>query len=241
MNNRGSRYYDNHEFFHNYKDKRSTPENANDTIEKPIILDLVGDVSNLKVLDLGCGDAQWGVELLEKGCQHYVGIEGSINMYQSALKNLNKQKNALVINRTIEDWDFPANTFDLVTSRLVLHYFEEVTPVFRNVYDSLVQGGRFIFSVEHPVITSTLQKTGLRTSWIVDQYFINGFREQEWLGATVQKYHRTIEDYFSTLQTVGFQIQSLRESRPNPEYFIHKETYERRLRVPLFLFFAVQK
>ncbi|TCS96879.1 class I SAM-dependent DNA methyltransferase [Hazenella coriacea] len=241
MNFRGSRYYDHDEFFHNYNVKRSTKENANDTIEKPIFYNLVDDVSNLNVLDLGCGDGRFGLELLEKGCHRYVGVEGSTNMYQCALKNLNEHKDAQVINQTIEDWDFPTNAFDLVTSRLVLHYLEEIESVFRNIYHSIVQGGRFIFSVEHPVITSTLQKTGLRTSWTVDQYFINGFREQEWLGSTVQKYHRTIEDYFSTLQIVGFKIKTLRESRPNPKYFIHEETYQRRLRVPLFLFFSARK
>ncbi|WP_334073772.1 hypothetical protein [Paenibacillus sp. A14] len=39
-------------------------ENANDTLEKPVIWELLGDVSGKKVLDSGCGDARFGVELL---------------------------------------------------------------------------------------------------------------------------------------------------------------------------------
>jgi hypothetical protein len=57
----------------------------------------------------------------------------------------------------------------------------------------------------------------------------------------VSKYHRTVEDYFRALQAAGFVVEQLRESRPQRERFADAQVYERRLRIPLFLFLAGRK
>lgn len=241
MKSKGSDYYDNDEFFESYLLRRSRNDNPNDTIEKPILMELIGDLTSLRALDLGCGDARIGMEMMDNGCKSYLGIEGSKNMYQSAKENLKDLNNAEVINSSLEDWNFPENSFDMVISRLVIHYIEDIEALFKKVFDSLSTGGRFIFSIEHPVITSTLQPNGQRTNWIVDNYFYEGEREQQWLGSTVHKYHRTVETYFLVLQKVGFRIESLRESCPKRENFENEETYNRRMRIPLFLFLSCEK
>ncbi|USG64808.1 methyltransferase domain-containing protein [Brevibacillus ruminantium] len=240
MRYNGSEFYDDDNNFEQYMERRKRPENANDTLEKPIIWELLGDVAGMNILDMGCGDARFGTELFHQGCAAYTGIEGSRNMVEAAKKVLEGYKGTVVQTR-IEDWDYPAETFDLVVSRLVIHYIQDVDTLFRQVHQSLKANGRFIFSVEHPVITSTLQPSGLRTDWVVDNYFKAGYREQSWLGGNVRKYHRTIEDYFTAMQKAGFEIGQLRESKPVRKHFIHEETYERRLRIPLFLFLAGTK
>src|SRR5262249_40386107 len=138
----------------------------------------------------------------------------------------------------------PPDTFDGVVSRLVLHYIADVDHLFRHVFQTLRAGGVFIFSVEHPVITScdrAWQTGGVRQEWIVDHYFDTGQRVTSWLGASVVKYHRTVEAYFLGLQTAGFVVEHLRESRPERRWFAHEETYQRRTRIPLFLFLAARK
>jgi hypothetical protein len=62
-----------------------------------------------------------------------------------------------------------------------------------------------------------------------------------WLGSTVQKYHRTVEDYFHLLQNAGFQIENLREADPQRDNFYDAQTYERRKRIPLFLILSARK
>jgi SAM-dependent methyltransferase len=84
-----------------------------------------------------------------------------------------------VIHRTIEAWDYPEAVFDLVVSRLVLHYIEDFAAVCAHVYQTLTHNGRFIFSVAHPVVTScerSWQLSGVRQDWIVDSYFVPGPR-----------------------------------------------------------------
>ncbi|WP_342571413.1 methyltransferase domain-containing protein [Paenibacillus sp. FSL R5-0749] len=242
MKNRGSDFYDDEANFEKYMERRKWQENANDTLEKPVMLELIGDVTGKNILDLGCGDARFAAELLgrEREGTTYTGIEGSVNMIQAANESV-KGLNARIEQAFMEDWTYPVGAYDLVISRLAVHYIEDVESLFRNIYNTLKENGTFVFSVEHPVITSTLQPSGTRSDWVVDQYFVEGFREQQWLGGSVKKMHRSIESYFMALQRAGFRVEQLRESTPQRAHFINEETYLRRQRIPLFLFLAARK
>lgn len=163
-------------------------------------------------------------------------------MAQSGRDTLEGTSGEIILS-SIEDWNYPEASFDLVVSRLALHYVENVEECFRNVYKTLVPGGRFVFSVEHPVLTScnrSKEGSKRRADWIVDNYFETGERNYPWLGSTVVKYHRTVEDYFAAVQKAGLMVKSLRESRPSPSQLDHEE-YVRRLRIPLFLFISAYK
>jgi len=239
---RGPEFYDQPSVFNTYMQHRTWSQNPNDTIERPIVMELVGDVRDRAILDLGCGNADFGLECIKLGCRRYVGIEGSNNMAQSGRTTLQGTSGEIILS-SIEDWDYPENAFDLVVSRLALHYIEDLAACFRNVYKTLVPGGQFVVSVEHPVLTScnrSAESTTRRADWIVDNYFETGERNYPWLGGTVVKYHRTVEDYFTGVQRAGLTIKSLRESRPSPSNLDHDE-YVRRLRIPLFLFISAYK
>lgn len=235
--------YNNEAFFEQYIKRRYRENSPNESIEKPAFFQLIGDVKGKQILDLGCGDAKFGEELLEIGCHSYTGIEGSKLMYEKAVKQL-ETKNGTVHCINLKDYTYPPSTFDLVTSRLALHYIEHLNTIFQNVYQTLKPNGVFTFSVQHPVITSSfesLQTNGKRTSWLVDDYFKIGQRVEPWIDQEVIKYHRTTEEYFILLQQAGFTITNLKEATPNKAYFQNKEEYERRLRIPLFLLFSCTK
>lgn len=235
---RGSEHYDQEAFLERYLQRRSWNENANDTLEKPIIYEMMGDVRERAVLDLGCGTATFGNELLDMGALQYTGLEGSLQMVQHARQELMDRPNGHVIHMVLEDWNASDSEYDKIVSRLVLHYIEDINRLFSSVYQSLKPGGSFVFSVEHPVMTSSYglpKPAGQKQDWTVDNYFFTGEREQEWLGSTVKKFHRTVEDYFAALQRAGFLVEQVRESRPDELLFSSRETYERRRRIPLFL------
>jgi SAM-dependent methyltransferase len=239
---RGPEFYDQPSVFNTYMQHRTWSQNPNDTIERPIFMQLVGDVKDRAILDLGCGNADFGLESIQLGCSRYVGIEGSNNMAQSARHTLEGTYGEIILS-SIEDWDYPEDAFDFVVSRLALHYIEEVEECFRKVHKTLVPSGKFVFSVEHPVLTScnrSAEGSTRRADWIVDNYFETGERNYPWMGDTVVKYHRTVEDYFTAVQRAGLTITSLRESRPLPSNLNHAE-YLRRLRIPLFLFISAYK
>jgi len=244
MGKNGPEFYDDESVFATYMSARETRvEGPNDTLEKPVFDELVGNLTNLRILDLGCGNAGFGLEALQQGCGSYLGIDGSTNMAAAAKQKLAGTQGK-VIQASIESWNYPSGQFDLVTSRLALHYIQEIEPVFVQVNQALVEGGRFIFSIEHPVITScdrSRQNGGPRQDWIVDDYFETGPRVTNWMGGEVIKYHRTIEDYFAALRAVGFVVDALRESRPQRAQFQDEARYKRRKRIPLMLFFSAQR
>jgi len=239
----GASFYDDNEVFNTYQRSRQRAETPNDTIEKPVMMELIGAVHGTRILDLGCGDAAFGREALANGCASYVGLEGSQNMVAAARQTLAGTKGA-VIHNILENWDYPTAAFDLVISRLVLHYIENIDTLFANIHRSLVDKGQFVFSAEHPVITSSdkgWQSGTQRQDWVVDNYFDTGERITTWMGGTVRKYHRTLEDYFRSAQLAGFTIEQLREGHPKREHFLTGETYQRRKRIPLFLMMSLRK
>ena len=243
MSYEGPQFYDNSAVFQTYMQHRQRPDNPNDTLEKPVILALLGAIRDLDILDLGCGDAALGKTLLAQGAASYLGLDGSRKMIERAQQMLVGTVGQ-AMQADIRSWAYPSNTFDCVLSRLALHYIEDIAHVFQQVFQTLRPTGLFVFSVEHPVITScdrAWQGEGTRQAWIVDDYFDSGRRVTHWLGEQVIKYHRTVEAYFLALQIAGFVIAHLRESRPERSWFIDDETYQRRKRIPLFLFLAARK
>ena len=111
-----------------------------------------------------------------------------------------------VVQASIEAWEYPPEAFDLVISRLALHYVEDVEATFRRVFRALVPGGRLVFSVEHPVLTScdrAWPPGSKRQDWIVDDYHVSGKRVTSWMGQDVVKYHHTVEEFFGALHRRG--------------------------------------
>jgi SAM-dependent methyltransferase len=243
MSSDGPEFYDDAAVFATYMAHREQPSNPNDTIERPVIVELLGDVRGARCLDLGCGTAAFGRELLERGAAAYTGVEASARMMTAARDTLAGTGGVLVDGR-IEDYAYPVAAFDLVMSRLALHYVRDIGSIFTAISRSLVSGGRFVFSVEHPVITSCSRgwRPGTqRQDWIVDDYFREGAREVEWLGGRVTKYHRTVEDYFGAIKGAGLFVDDVREGRPTRAAFADDETFARRCRIPLFLIVAARK
>ncbi|WP_226659250.1 class I SAM-dependent methyltransferase [Pseudalkalibacillus hwajinpoensis] len=241
MEHVGSSVYDNHAFYEQYMARRHREESPNKIIEYPALMSLLGDVRDKTILDLGCGDASLGEALLKQGCEGYVGLDGSQNMIEQAMLKLDGTKGS-VVHTSLEDYSYPADTFDRVVSQLALHYIEDLEAIVKNVYETLKPGGEFVFSVLHPVMTASFKSmTGKRADWIVDDYFQSGKRIEPWIGEQVVKYHRTIEEYFLMLQSAGFSIQGLKEGTPQREHFQQEEEFKRRQRIPLFLIMSCIK
>ncbi|MCP8616947.1 class I SAM-dependent methyltransferase [Salirhabdus salicampi] len=203
---RYSDFYDDKTVFEQYINQRRSVDNLNDVIEKPILVDLIGNVKGKDILDLGCGDGEIGFDFLNHGCLSYTGVDGSKNMIDFANKNFAGVKNAQFEKSLLQEWNFPTRAYDMVVSRMSLHYLSDsdLLNLFNEVYQSLKVGGEFVFSVEHPFATFN--------NYSQDYYEV-GEQVCYWLDNEVIKVHRKIEDYFNLLQQAGFKIAGLRENR----------------------------
>lgn len=238
----GPAFYDDDRLFAAYWATRERPDNPNDTLEQPILRELSGNLRDRRVLDLGCGAATFGRYALAQGARSYVGVDASENMVAAAREAL-AGTHGRVEHAAIETWPYPAATFDVVVSSLTLQYVADLAGVLAGAHRTLAARGCLVFSVEHPIITSCARgwQGGPRQHWIVDDYFVAGPRETAWLGGQVIRQHRTVEDYVAALQAAGFILDRLRESRPERARFADEAEYERRRRIPLFLFLAGHK
>jgi SAM-dependent methyltransferase len=237
---RGWAFYDDPECFDRYQQHRAWSLNPNTVMEGPAFFEGLGSVAGLRVLDLGCGDAQVGRELLNAGAARYLGIDGSKRMVGAAKRMLEGTAGE-VLHRDIEDVAEPEGSFDLALSRMALHYVADLGAVLRGCYRCLAPDGRILLTVVHPVITShdaRDSQAGPRQNWVVDDYFLTGPRDQQWLGARTVWHHRTVEDYVSGLLDAGFILTGLRECVPRRERFDDDAEFQRRLRIPLVLLLA---
>ncbi|MFT4416676.1 class I SAM-dependent methyltransferase [Fredinandcohnia humi] len=243
MEFRGASVYDQEDFFSNYLKRRGRKDSPNNAIESPIIYELIGNFQNKSILDLGCGDASFGKELLNQGAAFYTGVEGSEQMVAHANLNLDNE-NGTILHETMESYSYPLNNFEIVASRFAIHYVSDIHLLFQNVHKTLKDHGKFVFSVQHPLTTSSFlsKQTGdKRGNWIVDDYFLEGERKEPWIEQIVVKYHRTIEHYFNALTKSGFSVVDLREGTPKREHFTNDEEFVRRQRIPVVLAFSCIK
>jgi SAM-dependent methyltransferase len=241
----GGSFYDEGEVFERYRSAvHPGPASANFVMEEPAVLEAIGDAGGLRILDLRCGDAAIGRRLLAEGCRGYVGIDASARMIEAAHAALHGTAGE-ARRDAIERFSAPPDSFDLVISRLALHYVEDLDAALGACRDCLSAGGRMVFTVVHPVVTSHDARAWTdepRASWVVDDYFTAGPRRFQWLGAPVAWQHRTVGEYVASFQRAGFRLTALSECPPRAERFGDDlEELARRRRIPLFLLLAGER
>lgn len=165
---------------------------------------LLPDFQGKRVLDLGCGYGWHCLCAAQHGAEFVLGIDLSKKML-SVAKQKNKFPQVHYQNCAMEDFEFPANEYDVVISSLAFHYIEDFDGIVNSVFRSLTNGGVFVFSVEHPTFTAYgtqdwyYDKNGKILHFPVDNYDYEGKREAVFLGEKVTKYHRTLTTYLNTL------------------------------------------
>lgn len=90
---------------------------------RPAILDLAGDVTGRRILDVGCGAGPLLAALRERGAV-VTGIDSSTTMLQLARQRLGDGP-ALLAADLADPLPFPDAAFDDVIACLVLHYLED--------------------------------------------------------------------------------------------------------------------
>ncbi|MFB2838681.1 hypothetical protein [Floridanema evergladense] len=78
-------FFDNPEVLARYLAHRDRPDNPNNTLERPIFLELAGNLSNLDIVDLGCGNADFGQQALLQGahsCAFRIGQKKNVFVHK---------------------------------------------------------------------------------------------------------------------------------------------------------------
>lgn len=238
--------YDDPAFFSAYEQMTRSVNGLEGAGEWHILKELIPELKDKTVLDLGCGFGWHCRYAGEQQANFVVGVDISEKMIQRAIE-MTKDLSISYIHSSIEDIDFPDSQFDVVISSLAFHYLKSFNSISRKVYDYLKPGGSFVFSVEHPIFTSRKEQDwyydnqGNRLHWPVDNYQKEGVRETLFLNENVTKYHRTISTYINDLLDAGFMIRAVKESFPSIEMLKSNPEMEDENRRPMFLMISVEK
>lgn len=119
-------------------------------LEEPILVERIGSVQGLNVLDLGCGTGRHALRMAAKGAQ-VTAVDFSAEMLAKA-----KQKpHAEAINFVTHDLSQPLpidTPFDLVVCGLVLEHIHDLSAFYRELFQSTKASGRVFISFMHSVM-----------------------------------------------------------------------------------------
>jgi SAM-dependent methyltransferase len=207
---------------------------------------LPASLAGMRVLDLGCGLGYFAREARARGAREVVGVDLSERMLAEARRRTDDP--AIVFMRaSLEEFAADPASFDLVVSSLALHYIADYAGLVRRIAGWLVPGGRFTFSVEHPIFTAHGSSDwhkgadGAALHWPVDRYRDEGERRTRWFVDGVVKYHRTVETYVNGLLDAGLRLVRLEEPEAEAALLAEKPEWAQERRRPPFLLLAAER
>jgi SAM-dependent methyltransferase len=117
------------------------------------LMDLIGDLTRRKVIDMACGDGWLTRALRKAGASRVLGTDLSPEMISLARRK--EAEEPLGIDYAVEDAraDGPARDFDLVTSNWLLVYARdqsELAQMCRSMARQVRRGGRFVTLITNP-------------------------------------------------------------------------------------------
>ncbi|MGH2633279.1 MAG: class I SAM-dependent methyltransferase [Tepidiformaceae bacterium] len=237
--------YDNPEFFARYSQFRRSVEGLAGAAEWPVLRGMLPPLDGARVLDLGCGFGWFCRWAREYGAASVVGIDLSEKMLERARQDTDDPGITYLLG-SIEAFDFPLASFDLVFSSLAFHYVERFDAVCERIARVLTPGGGLVFSVEHPIYTAPshpgwVDDGGGDRAWPLNSYQDQGLRRTDWLVEDVLKYHRTVATYINTLIRAGFRLLRLEEWGPTTDELAAQPAFDDERQRPTFMLVAAVK
>jgi SAM-dependent methyltransferase len=212
-------------------------------LERPTLQTMLPQLKNLNVVDLGCGPGVYAQYLLAQGASKVTCIDYADEMVQLVAK---KAQQAGVKDRVIAYAQDLAKglpneataSADLVISPLMIHYLENLTPLFSDVHRVLKPGGTFVFSTHHPFADFEYSQSG--------NYFARELVEQEWdtVGQPIQVkfYRRSLTEIANALTLNGLAITQISEGEVDKRVEqMDKKAYEHLSKNPNFIFIKCRK
>jgi len=237
--------YDDEHFFKGYSQLPRQLHGLQGTPEWNSFRSLIPNVDRAKILDLGCGYGWLCRWARENGAEKVQGVDVSQNMLSKA-REFPEDPAITYLQADLETLMLEPESFNVVYSSLTLHYLKNLSELVVQVYQSLLPGGSFVFSVEHPIFTSprnpkfTEDAEGHRV-WLLESYLSEGTRITNWFADGVVKVHRTIATYINILLEAGFTLSDIDEWGPSLEQIEENPGWAENRERPMFLLMKATK
>ncbi len=231
----------------------------------PTVCELLPDVRDRRVLDVGCGNGHLCRFLTERGAC-VTGIDKSEGMIE-ACRSYGSPVTYFPFDITEGVPDAPP--FDIAVFNNSLQDMDNFERGLQNAGRALGPHGLLLICVKHPCFHPSSDEHGWRirradgtytTSgpgltdlshadydftgeyFINDRYYDGVGHTRNWYGNRTASYARTLEVYLGAVLSSGFSLLALREPRPRPEAQKEKpQLYDLLQRIPNFIFLLAEK
>ena len=173
-------------------------------------LGLLGDVDGERAIELGCGGAQFGLALAERGAD-VTGVDLSEAQLAHARENAaERDVDVDFVESSVTDLDaFEDASFDLAFSAFAFQWVEDLAAALAEAHRVLEPGGRLVYSVDHPFYKTMNPETHEPER----SYFDDEPRRvsSERFDAEMVIHSRGIGETVDLLTDVGFDVEAIRE------------------------------
>ena len=234
--------------------RRRGPNSLSDFTGRPAVFDLCGDVHDLSILDLGCGEGYCARHLMGRGAARICGVDISAEMIELArLQESEAPLGIEFIHSPVLEYQDEPESYDLVLSVFLINYLtiEEMREVMHLAYRALKPGGRFVFSVPHPAFPLIHDGSAPFFFDYEGHGYFSGRNDKhegeihciDGTKLGVQAIHKTVADYFDGLGSAGFtSMPIVRELGVLPQHMeLNPQFFGPVNDVPLHMAFSVEK
>ncbi|GLT18685.1 SAM-dependent methyltransferase [Vibrio zhanjiangensis] len=210
----------------------------NAMFERPSTIELLSNLKGADVLDMGCGSGVYANWILSQSIKTLTCVDASSDMINLVKGKFGPQVHAYVQNLNQGLPSEASSSADVIISPLVLHYVEDLTPLFSEVYRVLKPGGYMVFSTHHPFNDFSASPSS--------NYFRRELIEETWdtIGTPVKVkfYRRPLMEITEAISRSGLIISRITEGCADEKIQTKCEsTYRRLTSHPNFIFFRCEK
>jgi len=173
------------------------PINPLIALEEPVVLELIGDVAGLDVLDAACGTGRYALKLAAAGAR-VSGLDECQDMLAVAQRKATDRRLSLDLRSgDLRGLPYADASFDLALCALALCHLADLRPPLAELARVLRPSGRLIISDFHPFCLLI----GWRTCFDRPE-------ARYW----IENHLNLVQDYVGALQSAGLALTDLRES-----------------------------
>jgi len=191
----------------------------------PVIFELLKNLKNKKIIEIGCGNGYFA-RLLAKKDIKVTAVDLSANLVAYAIER--EKTEPLGIKYFVRDaanlYGIKSNSFDIAVANMSLMDITDAEKAIKEVSRVLKKNGKFVLSITHPIYCDFQQQ------WIIikengkkyfaraiSKYLSSVTKKRTLLtsGIKITQYHRSIETYFKYLRNADLLISDFKEIATN--------------------------
>ncbi len=179
------------------------------TYLNPVVLKLLGNVKNKKILDLACGNGYFSKILAEKKAI-ITGVDYSKKLISIAKSHQHKSMNFFVGSSSNLNF-LKDNSFDFIVSNVAFHDIKAISKTIKECSRLLKPKHKLIFSIPHPAfhLSKRVKEDGAYFRKVKKYMSVQILDHPCYQG--VNHYHRPIEYYMEILFKNKFAVTGFHE------------------------------